>query len=312
MTTEEAKGIFKEVLDTGKGLVETTKDRFKNSFIASLIISSIFLIWEPLLILIFSDKNIEERILYIKSVFHHEWYYYLIPLGVALIYVFVIPFLIWQLGRLSTKALIGIIDNNRKPIEHELIADINFQDRKRELTNRENTNKEIENLKSEIAYRQDQIKALNEKNESLQAELSTKLKTEKVAEKHIDSLKLNLEKVNSEYSLVKNKLKLKHSDLKKDYYIFQNSTLFSHFPTIIELMLEDHKSKDILTEQKEGEILSKYEQAGIIIPNRELGRYEFTEKGKVFYSYLEGIEALNDNLERIATNVAIESKFGKK
>lgn len=298
MTTEDLKGAAQEAFDTGKDAVVTARERFKNPFIGSLIISSIFLLWKPILVLIFSNKAIEERIIYIKDTFQYEWWHIFIPVAIAVAYVLGVPYIMWGIGKLLKFANKGISEENREEKKVELVADIEFQKLKKELTSSENINKEIDNLNKEIENRQLQIKNLNEMNEKLQDEVKIRLAKEQKLEIERLEQTQNLEILRNELNLLKNEPKIKLSEVKKEYVIFQNSELHKFMPDISEWLTngKGEITDDEVASSSHIEMVGKYQEAGLIQNKSGTGRgYEFTEKGKIFNNIFRGIEAVTQS-----------------
>lgn len=221
MATEEIKGILNEVAETGKEVVETAKERFRNPLIGSFIISTIILLWEPISVLILSKKDIEERIVYIKNNFQYEWYYFLIPLAATIIYVLIVPFVKWGFDLLLNIPNRGISENNRRQKNLEYVAEMQNRDERNRILNRKNIDDKIENLTKELKSRENEIELLNKKNSSMQDELAKRLQREEGLENENKELKVNFKLLLNDLKSLKEGLdidpQLKYSSLKKEY-----------------------------------------------------------------------------------------------
>lgn len=302
MTTEDLKGTLKGITDTGKETIETAKGRFQNPIIGSLIIATLFFLWKPILFLVLSDKPIENRITYIENRFHYEWYEWLFPLFATAFYVLAVPFLVLWVGKLLTDVNKGISDNDRLQKEHDLLRDIEYEEKKISLLNRQNVNEKIDNLSDKLKNRELEIENLNQQNAEMQEELTERLKKEKQAEKERQELLEMVRSTGKENEALREEARLKYKELKKDFYVFQKSDLYEKFPSVCNWLVEKGGDMDF-----DGlgipllfmETMHDYEKAGII--KRSLGefeKYEFTEKGEKFYQFYRGIETVEETMEK--------------
>lgn len=319
MAKEEIKGIIKEVTDTGKEVVETAKERFRNPLISSFIISTIILLWEPISVLILSKTDIEERIIYIKNNFQYEWYYFLIPLAVTVIYVLIVPFVNWGFDLLLNIPNRGISENNRSLEELELIADILFQEKKTNLLNIKNTNKTIDNLNKELNNRELDIVNLNDKNASMQKELTERLQEERQMQDYIEltnekngELQDKYDSLVAENNHIRSNVGLKYSDIKKEYIIFRKSELYEYLPEIGVWLSNgtSEKGDKEIANSIQMIMVDTYKEAGLIQLRPEGGMYEFTEKGELFYKIYKGLNSVKKNgIEGMSLSTMIDTNL---
>src|SRR5690606_29133259 len=95
---------MKEII---KSFFETSRDRIKNPLIGTFIISWIAINWRPITILLFSVETVENRIDYIETTYTSFYTYFLIPFGIALVYVLILPYFMWAVDEVIRKSTIG-------------------------------------------------------------------------------------------------------------------------------------------------------------------------------------------------------------
>lgn len=93
---------------------ETSKERLKNPAISAFILSWLAINWRIVLILVFSDTSIEERIDLIEECYFDQIFNLWAPLGFALFYLLILPYLMALFDRLSAWAI-----TFRKSISHK-------------------------------------------------------------------------------------------------------------------------------------------------------------------------------------------------
>lgn len=76
-----------------QSILKNTEDRIKNPFIGAFLTSWILFNWRPILFLIFSDKKIEQRIIYITKNFNDTVFYFWAPLLAAVFYIGILPYI---------------------------------------------------------------------------------------------------------------------------------------------------------------------------------------------------------------------------
>lgn len=85
--------------------IESTKDRLKNPMIGAFVIAWVAVNWRFLAILFFSSKKIEDKITFIETNYfdlnHNLW----IPLGFAIFYVLILPYIMALFDWLSQKGI---------------------------------------------------------------------------------------------------------------------------------------------------------------------------------------------------------------
>jgi hypothetical protein len=266
---------MKELLST---FLETSKDRLKNPFISSFILSWLAFNWKPLFIILFSSKNIENKILLIEtkhvSIFLNLW----LPLSFALFYIILLPYLMWLLEELSTKAIkarktnfinqkVFDIQNNQNIAKEE----VSLENIRANYKEKADLNKQIENLKSQILEKDSKIKELNDD--------MTKLKNE------YQEMSTIIQNQSPEQ-----KTTMDHAVLEQEYNEFNNADMYEYFQevgtsirtkgkfpsNINDLIIEKYKLSDLITKEYDSD--------------RDTTYHVFTDKGNYFWKlFLSGI-----------------------
>ena len=103
--------------------IESTKERLKNPMIGAFVIAWIAVNWRFLAILFFSSKKIEDKITFIETNYFDLNYNLWIPLGFAVFYILILPYVMALFDWLSQKG-IGV----RKLIsKNHRISDIQYR-----------------------------------------------------------------------------------------------------------------------------------------------------------------------------------------
>lgn len=85
--------------------IESAKDRLKNPMIGAFIMAWVAINWRFLAILLFSSKTIEQKIEFIESNYFDINYNLWIPLGFAVFYVLILPYIMALFDWLSQKGI---------------------------------------------------------------------------------------------------------------------------------------------------------------------------------------------------------------
>lgn len=142
-----------------KSFAETSRERIKTPITGSFMLTFILYNWRPLVLLMFSNSSIEERIATINAEYCTIWSI-LIPLLIAALYVAGVPYLMMVLEKASGYAL-----TNRKRYKSiQKVEDLKLLE---EVLKLELNNERIRSGKEDI-------KELNNKVEDLNSKLSEK------------------------------------------------------------------------------------------------------------------------------------------
>lgn len=95
-------------------IIESLRERLKNPIIGAFIFSWLAINWRIVLVLLYSNQTIEERIGIIEESYLNIYFNLLIPIGVATFYLGVVPYISLGFDILSNKAF-----KRRKEISHK-------------------------------------------------------------------------------------------------------------------------------------------------------------------------------------------------
>src|SRR5690625_313596 len=87
-----------------KELLNVSRERIKNPFVASFLISLIMLNWRPILFILFSSMPIEERIAFSDANYISKKNYIVWPLLIALLYSIILPYVMILIDHLIKNA----------------------------------------------------------------------------------------------------------------------------------------------------------------------------------------------------------------
>lgn len=152
-----------------KDIIDSSKERIKTPITGSFILAFLAYNWRPLLILISSNKPIEDKIEQIDSNYCGIDSI-LIPLAIAIGYVLLVPYIMMGLESLTGFALTG----RKKHQNKQLFTDLQLMEG---LLQQEFKNQQIKSGNVEITALNNTNKHLNEKVEELVAQLETERTT---------------------------------------------------------------------------------------------------------------------------------------
>ncbi len=195
---------MKEFLQT---ILKSTEDRIKNPFIGTFITSWIIFNWKPILFIIFSDKDIEDKISFIKENYNDIWYFLWFPLFSAVFYIAILPYISFLFEYITKfshewrnkvnleakdaalKLQIGIAKN-----------EIKLEEEKTTFRERNSHNIMVENLQHQIKVLTDSLEEANKTHIETFAELQKK------SEANVKELKAIIENYNTELTDTNTKL----------------------------------------------------------------------------------------------------------
>lgn len=255
-----------------KSFFESSRERIKNPLIGTFAISWVLINWKPIFILFLSDLTIEKRIHEIELNHTSLKYNLILPLIIALIYVIILPYLMWLIDELIKKSIKGRKGN----IITQLILDVQG---KQKLAIEEN---KLEDIKADYKDKAE----LNKQIEQLNKEIETKTNV-------IDSQRIGLNTLNEDYAELK--ALLKESDknekisnpnfekLKDEYLEFQKSDMYEYFREIGASIRNYNKFPDRINEIiKEKYLINEIVEEAIDEENRNY-YYKFTDKGNFYW-----------------------------
>ncbi|WKD86535.1 hypothetical protein KCTC32516_01911 [Polaribacter huanghezhanensis] len=252
---------------------QASNERLKNPLIFSFLISWIAFNWRPIFTLFISEKNIEDRIIYITTNFSEIKFTLYYPLIVSLGYVILLPYFTWFIEKIVRFAKSGRKEN----LVNEQISDLKGKQKiakeERKYEQEKAGNVEISELNTKI----EELTLINEEKqksiESLKIDLTNLKKEKNKLEQYI-----NLEDPDDlEYSDdIKNKLDKEYEDFLKT----EVSTYFEKIGTEISQFKSIPKDTEVI-------IVEKLIYSGLIrkVDDDENQRtyYLLTKKGKYFW-----------------------------
>lgn len=256
------------MIDFFKTFFETSKERIKNPLMGTFIISWIVINWRPIIILLFSNQSIENRIDYIVTGYSSFNTYFLLPFLLSLFYVIVLPYLMWAIDGLVKKSIIG----RKKNVLNQILIDY---DGKQKIAIEES---KLEDLKANFRDKAD----LNNQIELLRNQLDEREETIKIQTSEIEQQineNQNLRKLINQNN--KNSSESKSSILEEQFREFQKTDMYEYFKEV-GIQIRNNRDfpygiNEIIREKYifQGIIQEVYEENNII--------YEFTEKGRYFW-----------------------------
>lgn len=167
-----------EIIAFLRELVETSRERFKNPISRNFTISFLLYNWKSILILLISNKSIEERILFIKNNYTDEWCI-IYPLLFAILYTLCVDFVMWWFDTILLKSKKGRknIANSFKlhSLQKETLivkAQLQLEDVKSRSQELYDLNNQIENLKNEVSLKNEALNNSQTEKNNLLKELN--------------------------------------------------------------------------------------------------------------------------------------------
>lgn len=179
---------------------KTSEERLKNPFIGTFIISFIAFNWKAIAVFFLSNLTVEERINSISSDYSNICNLLIYPLLISLIYIVVIPYLMWIFEILTFKSYKErnqnlyknkIIDINGK--KTVAVGEIELENLKADYKEKADLNAQIQSLKAQIFNIEIDSKIKDEKLEELSNENSELKHDLNKKENSIDDLYRKLE-----------------------------------------------------------------------------------------------------------------------
>lgn len=286
---------MKEFLNS---LLEVSKERIKNPLIGSFIFAWFVFNWKPLLYLLFSDDTMPDKIITIENKYINIYDNLVLPIGFAIFYIVILPYVMWGLEELYMKAKSERLMNKK---DEEILTILNKQETTR-------ANLKLENIKADYRETSElnlKIKKLEELEEVLKVETET-LKKELIRHKAIHKQKdLELKKQQDYIAEITHKNEDKNNETSKQLDILQKANKkLTQKEDSYEVIIKrkDLEIKELLTRMK-----SSYSHGAISEAERMrfgfeyINDFEDTElvKEKSFENICLFILDINTNFESI-------------
>ncbi|MEQ8925977.1 MAG: hypothetical protein RLO81_09215 [Fulvivirga sp.] len=252
-------------------IFESSRERIKNPFIGSFIFAWIAFNWKAIIIILFSDIVVIERIVLITKDYSSLTQTLLLPLGFAAFYVGILPYIMWLFDWISKKSWRGRKQNLLEQQVFEIQS-------KQKIAEEEST---LENIRARYRDKAD----LNKRITILTDQLNERDETNKMLKQEINSLKEEQfqlqELVKQQTDETFNQSEKEKFD--KEYTEFKESDLFDFFRELgssISIRKNIPNNMDHL-------VVEKFRHSGLIkevTDNENLHIHnEFTKKGKYFW-----------------------------
>ncbi|MGS4345078.1 hypothetical protein ACKUSY_05600 [Myroides odoratus] len=180
-------------------IFKTTEERLKNPFVGSFIISFIAFNWKPILIVIFSNIPIEDRVSYVSNNYSDVAYLLVLPLLLSLFYVLFLPKIMCWIDENTFESFKKRNKHLYSSKEIDIQGQISIAEKEVELENKKaeskdkaDLNAEIKNLKNTISSKDleiENLKSISEDINKVNLESSKKDKTIKELENKINVIK---------------------------------------------------------------------------------------------------------------------------
>lgn len=182
-------------------IVAVLKERVRSPFFGAVVVAWILINWRALLFLLLDEGPILERIAFVDQEYMTTWKVTILPLLSGVIYVTVSPWLSAVL-RVYRSSPDGVVDKNALRTAKELA------DAKREIDDPGGLNRTLEQLKEDLARREEFIKQADEqlaetkkRFDSLNSDISARItSSEKELERTRDAkaqLEIDVQKLSS-------------------------------------------------------------------------------------------------------------------
>ncbi|TLX71686.1 hypothetical protein E9993_20190 [Labilibacter sediminis] len=277
------------MLNLFKTLLETSKERLKSPLISSFLLAFIAINWRPLMILLYSKKDIEGKIDLIDKGYSNWLCYFGWPLGIALFYILLLPYLSWFFDWVVEKSTSERrkIKNNQtleelQGKEEIVVAEYKLEQAKANYAESADLNKKIDGFKKDIENKDKEIKKLIEREGQVVENLSAREKQILDLEKQVKELINSLPEQDGRFELPKEYVE--EIILDKEYLEFKQTELYNEFGDIGELLSGNKVNGSHISYQR----LNFFAGKGLVKEvslDRETKRthFIFTKKGEYFW-----------------------------
>lgn len=259
---------MKELINT---LFDSSKERIKNPFIGAFVFSWIAFNWKAVFILLFSSLSVLERIDEITQNYSSIAFTLWLPLGFAIIYVGILPYIMWLFDWISKRSWRG----RKQNLVEQQIFEIRSKQR---IAEEESA---LENIRASYRDKAD----LNKKIEVLTTQLNERDETNEMLEKELKSLKEDRFQLQE---IIKQQTQEALTEAEKEefeleYKKFRESDLYDFFR---ELGASISRRNGVPSSMNDL-VVEKYRHSGIIkeVEDNESQRMYtvFTKKGEYFW-----------------------------
>ncbi|MCC8359713.1 hypothetical protein [Salinimicrobium sediminilitoris] len=257
-------------------ILRSSEERIKNPFIGSFIISFLALNWKAILVILFSSKIIEKRIDIVENDYNSVSTYLILPLIIAVVYVAVLPYVMWLFDKIGHFALKGRKDSflQQRLIDikgQQALAEeeVKLENLRADYKEKSDLNRKITNLSNELIKKDDFIDSLETENSELKTQLSD---TNEHLKSNTEKYDILLEK--------KEEIEKEKKRIYQEYHNYDKSFIDRFIKDITELLKQTEYPKDQVDELG----LVMYFEEDLITKVHNLtnktDKYYLTPKGK--------------------------------
>lgn len=196
-----------------KEFIESSRERIKTPITGSFLLAFLLYNWRPLLLLMFSDAMMEDKIVVINNEYC-TWDAIILPLLISVFYVAGVQYIMLWFDKLTTSAHKGRQVNRYNRQIHDLTA-------YRKVLEEQRTNENIRSGNMERGQLNDQIENLKKENEALNLE---KQSEQRKYENELDELSKTLNEAADDIDKYSKAASLNE---KKNAYLLKNTTIYN-------------------------------------------------------------------------------------
>ncbi len=89
------------MIDLIKGITDSYKERLKNPLLSSFLFSWLIVNWKVVLVIVFSEISVLDRIRVVDSEYSEMKYLLWLPICASMFYVILLPYLMWGLDKVT-------------------------------------------------------------------------------------------------------------------------------------------------------------------------------------------------------------------
>jgi ABC-type multidrug transport system fused ATPase/permease subunit len=288
-------------LEFTSDLISSFRERLKNSFLSSFIIGFLIANWESLLVILFSDKIIEERIRLVHAEYTSKYTLVWYPLIFAIFYVVILPYLMLGIEWLSNMGLEKRKDNkNESTIKHlerlrkRATTEFKLAQERSGLREQSELNSTIEDLTTRLEITLRELESVREERNSEQKKrVELEEATQKVKTKSTNISPPATTKPPNLSSYSKYEVHLSESQEQAFDEAFDNFCKDKKLYEGLALLVELSEGSRNIFDSFSKDLIDQYVHWGVI--KVELDQYaEFTAKGKYFWNKYISIQESGD------------------
>lgn len=171
--------MFKKLINS---IFESSNERLRNPFISSFIFTALILNWKTILVIVFSDLNMIERINYVSINYNNVYDCLVLPLFFALFYVIVLPYLMqffsYAVKKAKNNQIKGFYEEETFKLSQRanlVRGQVELERIKADSKELTDLNEQIESLKKSNSEKDELLKELRNKFQDLQLDYQSEM-----------------------------------------------------------------------------------------------------------------------------------------